>query len=80
MDELIPRGGRPISPLSDNDWKFCSKPLHVVCELMGIRKLTTNTMLRPMGNGGTERVMMGVFSMVENECQNYWEETAYCYS
>ena len=72
VNKYIHSWGCPRTILSDNGLQFCCKLLLAVYQLLGVRKLATNS-YHPSGNGGVERVnhtMAQVFAMVVNKRQD----------
>ena len=72
VNKYIPLWGCPRTILSDNGPQFCSKLSQAVYQLLGVRKLATNSYHRN-GNGGVERVnhtMAQMLAMVINEQQD----------
>ena len=74
VNKYIPLWGCPVSLLSDNGLKFCSKLSHAIYKLLGLRKIATGS-YHPNGNDGVERVnhtMAQMLAMVVNERQDDW--------
>ena len=56
INRHIPLWECPHSTLSENGLHFCSKRSHVVCELVGVRKIATSSYSHMSSNGGVKRV------------------------
>ena len=75
VDRYIPLWGCPVSLLSDNVLKLCSKLTRALYERLGIIKIATSS-YHPCTNGGVERVyhtMALMLAMVGDEEQKKWD-------
>ena len=75
IDNYIVRMGTPLSLLSDNGSNFESQLFKEVCDLLGIKKVTTSV-ARPQANGTVERFNRTLTSMLTMYCsknQKQWD-------
>jgi hypothetical protein len=76
VQEIIPRHGCPRSLLSDRGSPFLSKLSKSIYELLSIKKLNT-TAYHPQANGGAERLMPVIATMLSVYSADYpndWDE------